>query len=51
MISIIKADGKAERWQLDAMRTRAAQTGEEIDRAAAAMMCAVVDLRQCENIR
>lgn len=38
MISIIKADGKAERWQLDAMRTRAAQTGEEIDRAAAAIM-------------
>ena len=38
MISIIKADGKAERRQLDAMRTRAAQTGEEIDRVAAAIM-------------
>lgn len=38
MITIIKADGIAERRQLDAMRSRAAQTGEEINRAAAAIM-------------
>ena len=38
MMTIIKADGSAERRQLDAMRARAAQTGEEINRAAAAIM-------------
>lgn len=38
MMTIIKADGSAERRQLDAMRARASQTGEEISRAAAAIM-------------
>ncbi len=38
MITMIKADGSAEFRQLDAMRARAAETGEEIDRAVAAIM-------------
>lgn len=38
MIAIIKADGSAERRQIDTMRARAARAGEEIDRAAAAIM-------------
>lgn len=38
MMTIIKADGSAERRQLDAMRARASQTGEEINRAAASIM-------------
>jgi len=38
MITIIKADGVAERRQLEAMRSRAAETGEEINRAVAAIM-------------
>jgi len=38
MISIIQADGRAEQAQLRSMRSRAAQTGEEINRAAAAIM-------------
>ena len=31
MITIIKADGKAERRQLDAMRSRAAETNADIE--------------------
>lgn len=38
MITIIKADGAAERRQLESMRARAAKTVEEIDRAAAVIM-------------
>lgn len=38
MITIIRADGVSERRQLDAMRSRAAETGEEINRAVAAIM-------------
>lgn len=38
MIAIIKADGSAERRQLGAMRSRAAETGAEIDRSAALIM-------------
>lgn len=38
MITIINADGSAERLQLDAMRARAAETNEEINRAVAAIM-------------
>lgn len=38
MIDIIQANGTAERAQLEGMKARAAQTGEEIDRAVAAIM-------------
>ncbi len=38
MMTIIKADGKAERVQIDAMRRRAAQVNEEINRAVAEIM-------------
>lgn len=38
MMTIIKADGTAERRQMEAMRARAAQAGKEIDCAAAAIM-------------
>lgn len=38
MMTIIKADGTAERRQLEAMRARAAQAGKEIDCAAAVIM-------------
>ena len=38
MISIIKADGRAERRQLDAMRARAAQKNADIEMAVKAIM-------------
>ena len=41
MITIVKADGTAERQQLEAMRKRAAETGAGINRAAAEIMEAV----------
>lgn len=41
MITMVKADGVAERQQLEAMRRRAAETGAEIARSASEIMEAV----------
>ena len=41
MITMVKADGVAERLQLEAMRRRAAETGAEIARSASEIMEAV----------
>lgn len=50
MMKIVKADGIAERRQLAAMRTRAAEVGEEIAQSAAAIM-EDVRLRGMEAVR
>lgn len=41
MIRIVKADGAAEVQLIDALRSRAAEIGEEINRTAAEMMADV----------
>ena len=38
MLKIIKADGTAERKQIEDMRARAAETGEEINAAAVSVL-------------
>lgn len=50
MITMVKADGVAERQQLEAMRRRAAETGAEIARSASEIMEAV-RLRGYEAVR
>lgn len=50
MITMVKADGVAERQQLEAMRRRAAETGAEIARSASEIMEAV-RLRGFEAVR
>lgn len=50
MITMVKADGVAERQQLEAMRRRAAETGAEIARSASEIM-EVVRLRGYEAVR
>ena len=41
MITIVKADGTAERQQIEAMRRRAAETGAGIEQSAREIMEAV----------